>query len=68
MTFDELARDASERLHVAYWAACDAAGSAVDPADLTSETWAAELLAEAYDIALQCESDPIGWDEGRAKF
>lgn len=68
MTLDELARDAADKLHAAYWAACDEACAALDPEDLTSETWAVDLLADAYDIALRVESDPLGWDEGRAKF
>lgn len=68
MILDELARKAAEDLHAAYWAVCDERKAAIDPAELTTETWVEELLAEAYDIALRIEEDPLGWDEGRAKW
>jgi len=68
VTLDEIARNAADSLHMAYWTACDAAGAAIDPSELTDETWAVELLAEAYDIALRCEADPLGWEEGRSKW
>lgn len=67
-TVDEIARQAAGAIQDAYWAACDAKGAAIDPADLTAEAWAAELLAEAYDVALQIEADPLGWSEGRSKW
>jgi hypothetical protein len=67
-TLDQIARDTADKIHAAYWAACDAAKAALDPSELTDETWAAELLAEAYDIALRCEADPLGWEEGRARW
>lgn len=64
---DQIATKADEDLHMAYWSACDNARRALNPADLTSEDWAVDLLAEAYYAAMQCEADPDGWDEGRAK-
>lgn len=67
-TVDDIARRAAEAIQDAYWAACDAKGAAIDPADMTSEAWAVELLAEAYDVALQIEADPLGWLEGRQKW
>ena len=68
MTLEELACKASGDLHAAYWVACDDPIAANDPAEFTTETWAAELLAEAHDIALRIEEDPLGWDEGDAKW
>lgn len=65
---DEIAKAAEQALHDAYWRACDEARRALDPDELTTCTWAAEMLAEAYEIALQIESDPLGWEEGRAKW
>lgn len=68
MTLDEIAQKAAEELHAVYWSACDAVQAAVDPADLTTEEWVADLLAEAYDMALRIEADPLGWEEGREKW
>ncbi|OOY26317.1 hypothetical protein BMI90_18495 [Thioclava sp. L04-15] len=68
MKLDEIAQKASEDLHAAYWAACDAKQQAIDPEQLTTEGWAVDLLAEAYDIALRIEEDPLGWQEGRSKW
>lgn len=59
---------AAEKIDAAYWAACDAAKAAIDPADVTDEAWAIDLLANAYDIAMRVEADPLGWDEGREKW
>lgn len=68
LTLNRIVRDAADKIYAAYWEACDAAHTALDPSELTDETWAADLLAEAYDIALRCEADPLGWEEGRAKW
>jgi len=68
MTFDEMVQDAATRINAAYWAACDAAQAALDPADLTTEAWAVELLAESFEIAMRIEADPGGWHEGREKW
>jgi len=68
MTFDEIAQEASDKIHAAYWAACDEKKAAIDPDELTSESWVVDLLAESYDIAMRCEEDPLGWEEGRAKW
>lgn len=59
---------ACAKIHDAYWAACDAAKAAIDPADMTDEQWAIDLLAEAYEIAMRVEADPYGWNEGRSKW
>lgn len=59
---------AEQELDAAYWAACDEARAAVDPADLTSATWAQEFLAEAYYIALRIEAEAEPWEEARARF
>lgn len=67
-TVNQIARQAAEAIQDAYWTACDAKGAAIDPADLTGEAWAIELLAEAYHVALQIEADPLGWSEGRQKW
>ena len=52
--------------HSAYWAACDAEGRAVDPADLDTPE---SLLDEAYEIALMVESltaeRGMSWAEAR---
>ena len=49
-----------------YWAACDAEGRAIDPADLDAP---GGLLDEAYEAALQVESlaveRGISWAEVR---
>lgn len=63
----EIAR-ATDRIHAAYWAACDAAGAAIDPSNVTDDAWAFDMLAEAFDIALRIEGDPLGWEEGRSKY
>lgn len=39
--------------HSAYWAACDAAGGAIDPAELGAPDG---LLNDAYELALHLES------------
>ena len=59
---------ASAKIDAAYWAACDAAKAAIDPADMTDEQWAIDLLAESYEIAMRVEGDPHGWYEGRSKW
>jgi hypothetical protein len=66
-TMDEIARAASDALHDAYWAACDAKRAAIHPEDLTTHAWVVELLSEAYEAALDAEDDPDGWEEGRSK-
>ena len=52
--------------HAAYWAACDAEGRAVDPADLEAPE---NFLDDAYDAALQVESlaaaRGISWGDAR---
>lgn len=67
-TMDEIAEAASDKLHSAYWAACDARRAAVDPEELTTHSWVVELLAEAYEAALQIEVDSGGWEDGRSKW
>lgn len=59
---------AGVKIDAAYWSACDAAKAAIDPADMTDQAWAIDLLAEAYEIAMRVEADPHGWDEGRSKW
>lgn len=66
--FDELARDASERIHRAYWKACDDAGRALDPAELTSETWVIDMLAESYDVAIRRQDHELGWHDSADFF
>jgi AMMECR1 domain-containing protein len=66
-TMDEIAESASDALHAAYWAACDERRAAIDPDELTTHSWVVELLAEAYEAALDAEDDPDGWEEGRSK-
>lgn len=44
---------ALDDMHVAYWAACDAEGRAIDPADLGAPEG---LLDDAHDIALTVEA------------
>lgn len=39
--------------HSAYWAACDAAGRAIDPAELGAPD---SLLNDAYEVALRLEN------------
>ena len=68
MTLDQIAQEAYDRIHKAYWAACDEAERAINPSELTTEEWVEEMLAESYDLAMRCEIDPLGWQEGRAKF
>lgn len=44
-------------LHRAYLAACEEAGTALDPAkELGLPTWAADMLAEAYEARLRGEN------------
>lgn len=68
MTLDEIAQEAADRIHAAYWSACDEARRAIDPSKLTTEQWVEDMLAESYDIAMRIDEDPLGWEEGRAKF
>jgi hypothetical protein len=53
----EAARQAEAALHRAYLAACEEAGTALDPAEeLGLPTWAADMLAEAYEARLRGEN------------
>jgi hypothetical protein len=63
-----LAEKAEDRITAAYWAACDELQAAVDPSEMGLPGWAEDLLQEQYDMALRMESDPLGWEEGRAKW
>lgn len=60
--------DAASKIHAAYWVACDASKAAIDPRDVTDDSWAIDMLDEAYDIALRISEDPLGWEEGRQKW
>lgn len=57
---------ALDAIYAAYWAACDAEGRAIDPADLGAPEG---LLDEAHDIALTVEGLAVGrglsWNEAR---
>lgn len=57
---------AMKAAHAAYWAACDAEGRAIDPADLGADEG---LLADAYETALLVDSIAvergISWGEAR---
>lgn len=64
---DRIAETAAAELVQAYWTSCDQERRAIDPAELTDATWAQELLAEQYELALRAEDDPMGWSEGRSK-
>jgi len=52
--------------HVAYWAACDTEGRAIDPAALDAPD---SLLDDAYDAALQIQrvatAHGVSWDDAR---
>ena len=52
--------------HAAYWAACDAEGRAIDPADLGADEG---LLADAYEAALMVEGIAternLSWHDAR---
>ena len=67
-TITDIAEAASDELHKRYWTMCDQKQEAVDPETLGLPTWAEELLAEAYELAVWCEEHPEGWHEGRARI
>lgn len=57
---------AVDAAHAAYWAACDAEGRAIDPAELDAPE---SLLDDAHDAALMvqgiAENRGISWAEAR---
>lgn len=63
---DQIATKAAGQIITAYWAACDAAREAIAPETLCTQRWAIDLLNEAYEMALDVEAHPDGWEAGRA--
>lgn len=63
----EAAERAADELHRLYWQACDQRRGAIDPETLDLPSWAQDMLAEAFELAIWCGDHPEGWDEGRAR-